>query len=148
MSDRPTKRSPSGDDDEDRLARLEQRMDKLIEVVQGMNTEFRAELRGVKTRLEDLEKTVTERSYDTKPIWERALVEIAETRSELAELRAEIGSELAAVRAEMSEMRTEMRDGFRKFNKQVELLGKDVLDVRTDERLIERRLDDIESNIS
>ena len=153
MSDDLTKRFPSGQDgDSARLQRLEEQMGKLIEVVQGLTTELRAELGEVKTRLEAVEKIVTDRSYDTKPIWERALAEIAETRAELAETRAEFRAELAETRAEfraeLGEMHTEMREGFRKLNKQMEVLAKDVLEVRADERILERRLDNLESKVS
>jgi hypothetical protein len=47
-------------------------------------------------RLERLES----RSYDTKPIWERALKEIADTRAELGEVK----KELVDMRREFTQM--------------------------------------------
>jgi hypothetical protein len=53
-----------------------------------------ARLYSVETRLSALEEQNEQRAMDTKPIWERALTEIAETRAEMHEgfqtIRAEI----------------------------------------------------------
>jgi chromosome segregation ATPase len=43
---------------------------------------------GVEARLERLEA----RSYDTKPIWERALAAITETQQEVGEIKAKVGA--------------------------------------------------------
>lgn len=112
MSENTTENLPDGD-----------RIDMLVGMVQTMS----ADLRDVKTRLgtlEDrfgrLENTVGERLFDTRPIWERALAEIAETRSEVAELRSEITelrseltetrSDVAGIRSEVTEMRSELTE--------------------------------------
>src|SRR5712692_5927778 len=106
MSDDPTKKLP-GEQDADRISAL-------ISAVQSMSTDFQE----VKVRLEALEKTVNERLYDTKPIWERALAEIAEARAEVAETRAEL-------KAEIAELRSEMRDGFRTLGSKMDVLNED-----------------------
>ena len=54
----------------------------------------------VDARLEKLES----RSYDTKPIWERALKEIHETRMELGELKAG----LAGVKTDVAGLKTDV----------------------------------------
>ena len=74
---------------------------------------------------------MTERSFETKPIWERALAEIAATRAELAETRAEL--------------RAEMKDGFRMLGLKIEVLNEDSLTVRADQRQLERRVETLES---
>src|SRR5687767_216425 len=43
------------------------------------------------TRLQFVETKVSERSYDTKPIWERALSEIMEVKNELGGFKQEFG---------------------------------------------------------
>jgi len=111
MSDDPTKKLP-GEQDADRIRAL-------ISAVQSMSTDFQE----VKTRLEALEKTMNERLYDTKPIWERVLAEIAELRSE-------------------------MRDGFRTLGSKMDVLNEDVLTVRAEQRLLGKRVQDLESKAS
>ena len=129
MSDDPTKKLP-GEQDADRISAL-------ISAVQSMSTDFQE----VKVRLEALEKTVNERLYDTKPIWERALAEIAEARAEVAETRAEL-------KAEIAELRSEMRDGFRTLGSKMDVLNEDVLTVRAEQRLLGKRVQDLESKAS
>ena len=115
MNDDPTKELP-GEQDADRMSAL-------ISAVQSMSA-----------KLEALEKTVNERWYDTKPIWERALAEIAETRAEL--------------KAEIAELRSEMGDGFRTLGSKMDVLNEDVLTVRAEQRLLGKRVQDLESKAS
>jgi chromosome segregation ATPase len=122
MSDDPAKKLP-GEQDGDRISAL-------ISAVQSISTDFKE----VSARLEALEKTVNERMYDTKPIWERALAEIAETRAEL--------------KAEIAELRSEMRDGFRTLGSKMDVLNEDVLTVRAEQRLLGKRVQDLESKAS
>ena len=139
------------------------RISALISAVQSLSTDFQSlsadfqslstAFQEVKVRLEALEKTVTERSFETKPIWERALAEIAETRAELAETRAELKAELAETRAELkaeiaetkAEIRSEMKDGFRRLGLKIELLNEDSLTLRGDQKQLDRRVDALES---
>ena len=73
-------------------------------------------LNGMDTRLQELEK----RSYDTKPIWEQALKEIME-------------------------LRTEMRAGFRNVERQIGVLSKDIVQLRADLSDFADRLTNLES---
>lgn len=59
-----------------------------------------ARLNNMDARLQTLEA----KQYDTKPIWERALAEIAETRSE-------------------------MQEGFRRVGDKIDILNKNILEV-------------------
>jgi chromosome segregation ATPase len=115
MSDDPTKSLPAAEDAD--------RMSALISAVQSMSV-----------RLEALEKTLNDRLYDTKPIWERALAEIAETRADL--------------KAEIAELRSEMGDGFRTLGSKMDVLNQDVLTVRAEQRLLGKRVQDLESKVS
>ena len=63
-------------------------------------------LRGLDSRVQVLES----RGYDTKPIWERALKEILETRLELKETRDELKGELKGIQVELKEMRDGLKD--------------------------------------
>src|SRR6266436_4725998 len=93
----PGDKEPIAPQDDDRISLLIIAIQSLSTNVQSLSTD----VQDVKFRLEALEKTVTERSFETKPIWERALAEIAATRAELAETRAELKGEIAEVRTHL-----------------------------------------------
>ena len=136
MSDDPTKEIP-GDHKQIIDKRDDDRINVLISTVQSLASDFQAlsaEFQEVKVRITTLETTVNKHSYETKPIWERALAEIAATRAELAETR--------------TELRSEMKDGFRKLGAKMDVLNNDLLTVRGDQRLLEKRVDDLESKVS
>jgi len=116
------------------------RIGTLIGLVQTMG----ASLEDVKGRLYTLEKTVSERLFDTKPIWERALAEIVELRSEQGQTR----SELSQVRSELSQMRSEVSDSLHKFGEKIDLLVEDVFAVRSENKSLKRRMDNLEPKAS
>ena len=108
----PGDKEPTALQDDDRISLLIIAVQSLSTIVQSLSTNVQllsTEVQDVKFRLEALEKTVIERSFETKPIWKRALAEIAATRVELAETRAELKGEIAEVRTELAETRTELR---------------------------------------
>jgi len=154
----PGDRETIAPQDEDRIGLLVIAVQSLSSAVQSLSSDVHE----VKARLEALEKTVTERSFETKPIWERALAEIAatraelaETRTELAETRAELKAEIAETKAELraeiaeakAELRAEMKDGFRKLALKIELLNEDSLTLRADQKQLDRRVEALESKI-
>jgi archaellum component FlaC len=99
-----------------RLDRMDARFDRVDSRLDSMDA-----------RLERLEA----RDYDTKPIWENALKEIADTRAEMRE-----GFE--KVRAEMREgfekVRIEVDAGARKVARQIDALNHNILEVQADLR--------------
>jgi len=137
MSDDPTKELPgkgkemSGNRNDDRIDLLITAVQSLASEVQTLKTEvqtlrtevqtlrtevqtlstevqyLKAETQEIKSRLTVLETTTNARSLETKPIWERALAEIAALRVELAETR--------------TDLRNEMRDGFRKLGAKMDV---------------------------
>lgn len=96
-----------------------------------------ARLDSMDARLEILEA----RAYDTKPIWENALKEITDTRSEMRE-------GLASLRAEMREGfekgRSDMESSVRKMERKIDVLNQNILDVRADIREVDERLSKLE----
>ncbi len=82
--------------------------ERVLSAIQDMRADFNS-------RLEKLEA----KSYDTKPIWERALAEIVETRQE-------------------------MRTGFRSVERQIGVLSKDITLLRADLVGFEERLTKLE----
>jgi chromosome segregation ATPase len=152
----PGDKEPIAPQDDDRISLLVIAVQSLSSAVQSLSSDVHE----VKDRLEAIGKTVTERSFETKPIWERALAEIAATRAELAETRAELKAEIAEVRTELAEtraelkaelaetkaeLRAEMKDGFRKLGLKIELLIEDSLTLRADQKQLDRRVEALES---
>ena len=76
-----------------------------------------ARLNDTGMRLEKLEA----KSYDTKPVWERALAEIAETRNEL-------------------------QTGLRRVERKIDVLNQNILEVRADLRDLDTRVEKLESH--
>ena len=100
----PGDRETTAPQDEDRIGLLVIAVQSLSSAVQSLSSDVQSlssDVHEVKARLEALEKTVTVRSFETKPIWERALAEIAATRAELAETRAELKADIAETKAEL-----------------------------------------------
>jgi len=73
----------------------------------------------IDARLSALEEQAERRALETKPIWERALAEISETRQE-------------------------MREGFRSLERQIGVLSRDMVRLRADQDDVFTRLDKIE----
>jgi DNA repair exonuclease SbcCD ATPase subunit len=76
---------------------------------------------GVDARLDSLDvrvQALEARALDTKPIWERALAEILEVKK-----------------------------GVEDVNRKLDVLTLDVLQVRADQRRVERRMDDLETRL-
>lgn len=94
-----------------------------------------ARLNGTDERLHAREA----KQYDTKPIWERALAEIAETR---AEMRAEFGKQ----REDFEKSRAESQSGFRKLERQLSALSVDVLETRGAVSDLESRMDKLDKS--
>lgn len=145
----PGDKEPIAPEDDDRISLLIIAVQSLSTSVQSLSTNFQllsTDFQEVTVRLDALEKTVNARSLETKPIWERALAEIAETRAELAETRTELKAEIAETRTELkaeivetrAKLRAEMKDGFRKLSLKIELLNEDSLTLRADQRQLDR----------
>ena len=127
-------------------------------------------------RFERMEIRITnleDRHYDTKPIWERALAEIAESRAEIAGLRTEMKTEIGGLRTdvkteisglrtemktEISGLRTEMKAEFanvhhkmehelRGVARKLDVLNQTFLQIQADQRYFDRQLEELEKQI-
>ncbi len=74
-------------------------------------------LDGIDARIQRLEA----KEYDTKPIWEQALAEIAG-------------------------LGNEMREGLQRVGDKIDILNRNILEIQTDTRNLERRLSKLESD--
>jgi chromosome segregation ATPase len=87
------------------------------------------ELKHILTRLDSIDARLEKleaRAYDTKPIWENALKEIADTRLEMSE--------------GLKKSRAEVETGLRRVERKIDVLNQNILDVRADLRELEERI--------
>ncbi|MEJ7616084.1 MAG: hypothetical protein WKF30_03730 [Pyrinomonadaceae bacterium] len=115
-----------------------------------------------------MEAGAEQKAFDTKPIWERALAEILETRqdvgilrtevtelssqvtelrSEVKELRSEVvelRSEVVELRSEVTELRSETKEGFRNISRKLVIIFDDIVQLRADQLHAGNRLDKLE----
>ena len=94
-------------------------------------------LRSLDSRVQVLES----RGYDTKPIWERALKEILETRVELKETRDEVKQ----TRVELKDTRYDLNTFKRDVTARLDEIQMVVLETRVGLRRAHERIDDLES---
>lgn len=87
-------------------------------------------LDSVDARLTAVEEKVDRRLQETRPIWERALAEIAGLRTQMQE-----GFE---------KLRGEMNHGLRRVERQVDILNHNILEVRADLRYLDERVTKLE----
>ena len=86
-----------------------------------LEARFESRFDAVDVRLDGLDgrvQALEAKALDTKPIWERALAEILEVRK-----------------------------GVEDLNRKIDVLGLDVLQVRADQRRVEKRMGDLESRV-
>ena len=105
----------------------------------------------VDSRLEKLES----RSYDTKPVWERALTEILETRQDVVEVKSRVGvlaTEVASMRTDYGAIRSEFedlkRELIRQLSRRLDLVLKTMVDQRDDIRDAEARIEQLETKLA
>ena len=105
----------------------------------------------VDSRLEKLES----RSYDTKPVWERALKEILETRQDVVEVKSRVGvleTEIASMRTDYGAVRSEFedlkRELIRQLSRRLDLVLKTMVDQRDDIRDAEDRIKQLETKLA
>jgi len=94
-----------------------------------------------------------ERQHDTKPIWERALAEIAEARLESRTDNEVLRTEM---KADIQGLRTEMKAGFagvhhmiehelRGVARKIDVLNQTFLQIQADQRYVDSRLEELET---
>jgi chromosome segregation ATPase len=108
-------------------------------------------LQQILARLDGLEQKVDARLMDTRPIWERALAEItatraelAETRAELAELRTSVERRLDKLEVDLAEFRRETNANLHSVDRQIMVVGKELIHLRSDQHYLEDRVEAIE----
>jgi chromosome segregation ATPase len=105
-----------------RFDRIDARLDGIDVRLDGVDARLDGidvRLDGIDARLDGLDarvKILEAKALDTKPIWERALAEILE-----------------------------IRNGVENLNRKMDVLTLDMMQLRADQRRVEKRMDDLES---
>jgi chromosome segregation ATPase len=125
MGEELTRELPNGPSFEERVfARfdaLEVRFDARFERIEARLDGIDVRLDGIDARLDGLDtrvKALEAKALDTKPIWERVLAEILQ-----------------------------IRVGVENLNRKMDVLTLDMMQLRADQRRIEKRMDDLESRL-
>jgi chromosome segregation ATPase len=137
MSEDRTGETYSGRSFEERVFIRFDAIDTRLESVDTRLGSVEARLGNVEGRLEVLEA----KSYDTKPIWERALAEIASLRESMNERFDEVDKRFNTV----DERFDKVDDRFRSLDRKFDVLAGDMIQLRTDQRRVECRMDKIET---
>jgi chromosome segregation ATPase len=116
-----------------RFDSMDKRFDAIDKRLDSMNKRFEAiekRLDSMDARLTTVEEKVDRRLQETRPIWERALAEIAELRTEMREGFEKVHGELS--------------HGLRRVNLKIDILNHDILEVRADLRYMDERVTKLE----
>lgn len=97
-------------------------VDEKLNLILARIATFAIRFDSLESRLE----TLAAKSYDTRPVWERALKEILETRAEIGEVK---------------EGNSRIEKELRLSGKKVEALNQDTLSVRAEIGVLNERLD-------
>ena len=153
MSEELTQQLPN-----DELRQILSQLNSINSCLDKMDARFE----DVTARLERLEA----RDYDTKPIWENAFKEIADSRAEarvgLEDLRAgvreslagvdarltRIGEEVGKLGAAVNEVRDEVRSGLYRVAGQIDALNQNIFQVQVDLRGLDAVVRKMESQPS
>lgn len=136
--------------------RVFQRFDAMDGRFDAMGTRFER----IETRLDSLDSGVEKleaKQYDTKPIWERALAAIADTNVRMEqgfeqlriELRTDFQTGIDGLRtewkSEFSSLQSEMDHSLHGVGRKIDVLNQNIFQVQADQRYVDRRLQEIES---
>lgn len=113
-----------------RLKAVESRLDAVelrLEAVESRLEAVESRVDSLDARLQKVESESERRSFETKPIWERALAQIEELRQGLDDFRKEV------------------RDAFCDISRKFGVLGSDMMQLRADLTHVETRFDILES---
>jgi len=103
-------------------------IDGRLNAIDGRLNAMDGRLDSIDGRLQAVEIQSERRASETRPIWERALAEILELRQGQVEVRAEL------------------KEGLANIERKLNVLSRDIVQVRADQVRLEDRLDKLEPN--
>ncbi len=131
-SDDLTKELPDSEPEENK-GRISDEMHRMFSPIYDLQRSIQdlaSQFSAFANRLDAMEQKLEQRQLETKPIWEKALQEIAETRVEMRE--------------EFTKVHAELRD----VNQRVRTLALSVFDLQNTQRVIDERVTDLERKAS
>jgi chromosome segregation ATPase len=123
---------------------FEERVFARFDTVDAGLRDLNGRVQRLEERVERLESESERRAVETKPIWERALAEIAAVRQEVAALGQKVDalSERVDTLTERVDALTERVD---KVEHKLDVFWEDMLTLRSEQRQIGKRMDRLES---
>lgn len=116
----------------------------------GALEQILAAVRGLESRLTDLESKVEERLYDTRPIWERVEADITQLKEgqqrleqgqqHLDERLLHFDERLRHFNERLEALRDETRTGWRNLKRQFGVLYETFIEVQADYKDLDKRL--------
>ncbi len=136
MSEDLTKRLPNGDSEKIAL---------ILTTVQNLDSQFGGVIGNLITRIEKLEKTVEERLYDTRPIWQKVVADVdlltkGQTRLEEGQTRLEEGQ------TRLEEGQTRLEGDVREISFKLDVLNGTMLNVQAKHKDVDRRVRELEAH--
>ncbi len=120
--------------------------DNTRQINQG-NSEVLSAIQDLSGRLTTVEEIILARLNDTRPFEHQMMArfnEFASTQAAILEMIAAMRQEQTAMRADFNEFRQETSQNFRIVSKKMALLNEDFLSYRTDQALLEKRVETLE----
>ena len=139
MSEEPTQNLP-----QDGVRLILARLDSIDSRLDNVENRISS----LETRLSALEDKVDRRLHDTRPIWEQVLVRLDAVEGQLVNFGSRMDgfeAKLVGFEKRLDDFGSELRSSLRRFDRQIEEVAKDVLEVRADQRDLEKRMNEIES---
>ena len=97
-----------------------------------------AQLGSLDSRLASLAKREEERDYDTKPIWNRVLTELSDLNTKVTDLDTKVTG-LDTKVTELDTKVTELDKHMGNFDRKLDIMNKELLRVKADQRGLEMR---------
>src|ERR1041384_4428954 len=101
--------SPPSDERIDFIVSAVQSLAVSMETVKEDIKELKIGLQDAISRIAKLEQAAQERALDTKPIWERALAEIASVRCELVEVKSGIKDDIKGIKDDIKGIKDDIK---------------------------------------
>lgn len=122
MSEDLTKRLPNGDSEKIAL---------ILTTVQNLDSQFGGVIGNLITRIEKLEKTVEERLYDTRPIWQKVVADV---------------DLLTKGQTRLEEGQTRLEGDVREISFKLDVLNGTMLNVQAKHKDVDRRVRELEAH--
>lgn len=143
MSEDLTKKLPKGDSEKIAL---------ILTTVQNLDSQFGGVIGNLITRIEKLEKTVEERLYDTRPIWQTVVADVdllkkGQTRLEEGQTRLEEGqTRLEEGQTRLEEGQTRLEGDVREISFKLDVLNGTMLNVQAKHKDVDHRVRELEAH--